>query len=71
MTIEKLNEIIHFYSTYKFEDFKPIEINGCETVTDLRTFVRSHVLAIRPNIDNPIYQPYFDRLHKVYLISKL
>jgi hypothetical protein len=71
MNLEKLNEIIHFYSTYKFEDFKPIKINGCETVTDLRTFVRSHILAIRPNINNPIYQPYFDRLYKVYLISKI
>ena len=71
MTIEKLNEIITFYTTYDFTDFKPIKIEGCQTITDLRTFVKSHILMIRPNIYNEVYKPYFDRLWKVYLISKI
>ena len=70
MNIEKLNEIIKFYGSYNFEDFKPIKISGGEIIC-LRTFVRAHVLIIRANIENPTYQPYFDRLNKVYLISKI
>ena len=71
MNIEKVNEIIDYYSTYNFADFKPITINGCEKIIDLRTFVKSHILIIRKNIDNETYKPYYDRLMKVYLISKI
>ena len=71
MTIEKLNEIIKFYSTYDFDDSKPIILNKATKVIGLRTFLRSHILIIRPNIENKRYQPYFDRLNKVYLITKI
>lgn len=68
---EELEEIIKFYSEYNFADFKPITIDGSNKVIDLRTFVRSHVLLIRKNIKKDIAKPYFDRLKKVYLISKI
>tara|TARA_R110000851_G_scaffold315838_1_gene478606 strand:+ start:63 stop:278 length:216 start_codon:yes stop_codon:yes gene_type:complete len=71
MNIDKVNEIIKFYGTYKFEDYKPIEIEGCQKIIDLRTFVKRHIIMVRANINNDRYKPYYDRLVKVYLISKI
>lgn len=68
---EELEEIIKYYSEYNFADFKPIKVDNSTTIIDLRTFVRKHVLLIRKNIDKDIAKPYFDRLKKVYLISKI
>ena len=65
-----LNEIEKYFETYNFIG-KDVRINECTTVTDLKKFVQSHIRILRNNKGNKLYMPYYDRLYKVYLISKI
>ena len=65
-----LDEIENYFETYNFIG-ENIRVDECTTVTDLKKFVRSHISILRKNKGNKLYMPYYDRLYKVYLISKI
>lgn len=65
-----LNEIEKYFETYDFID-QEIQIDQCSKITDLKTFVQSHISVLKDNTGNKLFMPYYDRLKKVYLITKL
>ena len=65
-----LKEIILHFENYDFETDK-IKLNECSTITNLKNFVDSHISILKSNSGNKRFLPYFDRLHKVYLITKI
>lgn len=42
----------------------PVELSQCETITDVSTFVESHLQYIRANTDKRAYLPYLARLRR-------
>ena len=65
-----LDEIENYFKTYNFIS-GDLRVDECTTVTDLKKFVQSHIRILRNNKGNRLYMPYYDRLYKVYLISKI
>ena len=65
-----LNEIEQFFETYNFND-QVIEVDQCTKITNLKTFVQSHISILKKNKGNILYMPYFERLKKIYLICKI
>ena len=65
-----LTEIIEHFNNYDFKDSK-IKLDECSTINSLKKFVDNHVSILQANTGNKVYLPYFERLHKVYLITKL
>ena len=73
--MKPLNEIIEYFENFFDYDFEKekdvIKLNECETIRDLKTFLNSHISILKANSGNRTYMPYYDRLYKVYLISKI
>jgi hypothetical protein len=65
-----LIEIEKYFETYNFigED---IQLDQCSKITDLKTFVKSHISILKKNSGNKLYMPYYDRLKKIYLLTKI
>ena len=70
-----LNEIVEYFENHYDYDFNKhkdtIELNECTKITDLKTFLDSHISILKNNPGNKTYMPYFKRLYKVYLITKI
>jgi hypothetical protein len=70
--VNKIIEHFENHFDYDFEKHKDvIELNQCTKITNLKTFLSSHILILKANSGNSVYMPYYDRLYKVYLISKI
>lgn len=71
----KIDDIIEYFENlydYDFEKYKDIiELNESTKITNLKTFLYNHISILKNNSGNPVYMPYYDRLYKVYLISKI
>lgn len=65
-----LKEIEGYFKEYPFSK-KSLEINNHTKITDLETFVNSHISILKANPGNKRYLPYYERLYKVYLICKI
>jgi hypothetical protein len=65
-----LIEIEKYFETYNFigED---VRIDKCTNVTNLKRFVQSHISILKKNSGNKLYLPYYYRLKKVYLLTKI
>ena len=70
--IDKIIEYFENHYDYDFEKHKDvIELNQCTKIDNLKTFLDNHISILKVNSRNPTYMPYYDRLYKVYLISKI
>lgn len=65
-----LKEIEEYFNEYSFEKNK-VEINDCTWVTDLKKFVDTHISILKANPGNKRFLPYYERLYKAYLITKI
>lgn len=65
----KLKELEDYFSTTEFDD-KPFTLDQCTVIGNKRTFMDSHLRALRANSGNKTMLPYFDRLKKFYLMIK-
>ena len=68
--IIKFAEVEAFFKDYEFTDDE-IELSVCETVTNIKTFVESHLAIIRNNQGKSVDQrrplmPYWNRLIFMY-----
>ena len=68
-------DIEDFFKDYEFSD-DHLEISPCETITDIKQFVTSHMEIIKNNQDKPVdtrrrLTPYWDRLVAVYKMLNL
>ena len=70
-----IDEIITYFENhydYNFTQNKDvIKLNECAKITDLKSFLDNHISILKANSGNPVYMPYYERLYKVYLISKI
>jgi hypothetical protein len=44
---------------------KEVRLSQCETITDVKKFVRSHLDVLKANSGNPAYMPFYERLLKL------
>jgi len=49
---------------------EPIRISVCEVAMNPRFMVQTHIVILKANPQNPAYLPYYDRLMKLYLLTK-
>lgn len=66
----KLKTIEDYFKNYYFSDSEVV-INEAEKITNLKNFINKHVSMLKANPGNPVYLPYYERLKKVYLITKI
>jgi hypothetical protein len=65
-----LKTIEDYFKDYTFSDSEVV-INEAEKITNLKTFINTHISMLKANPGNPVYLPYYERLKKVYLITKI
>ena len=65
-----LKEIEAYFDEYAFSK-EPIKVNGHTTITDLETFVKTHINILKSNKGNKRFMSYYERLYKIYLITKI
>jgi hypothetical protein len=66
----KLKEIVLHFENYDFGSDE-IKLDECSQIKHLKTFVHSHISMLKANPGKPVYLPYYERLKKVYLITKI
>lgn len=68
----KIQEIEEFFKTVDFDSPWPqtFDIDRCGKVFDLKKFVNSHIATLKTNSKNKRFEPYYERLLKVYLYFK-
>lgn len=59
------NKIKDFFNNTELTD-DIIDLDGCTVITNLTTFVNSHIKALESNPNNKTFMPYYDRLLKLY-----
>lgn len=64
-----LKEIKVFLETYK-PTAQPINLSVCETITNQKNFIESHLSALENHKGNRRFLPYFDRLARFVEIMK-
>ena len=57
--------MIEFFDNYDFKN-NELELNHFTKITDLKTFVNTHVSYLKSNSGKRIFLPYFNRLNDVY-----
>lgn len=71
----KINEIISYFENHYDFDFTeikyPIQLQPMQRNTNLKNFLYNHISILKKNSGNPVYLLYYERLLKVYYISKL
>lgn len=71
----KLDAIIDFFENHYDFDFSkikhPIKLEPAQEITNLQTFLYSHISILKANKGNKLFMPYYDRLLKIYLIAKI
>jgi len=65
-----LKHLIDYFEEYEFDE-KSVQLNKAETITNLKKLVYMHISMLKANPGNPIYLPYYERLLKIYKITKL
>ena len=66
-----IKEIEQHFNNYDFSKSKTIRIDKASKVKGLKQMVNNHISILKANSGNMTYKPYYDRLYKVYLITKL
>lgn len=61
---DQIKELENFYKNATLPT-KPIKLNDCETVTDAKQFIESHIATVRANNGNKYFLPYLNRLNKL------
>lgn len=70
--VNKIIEHFENHFDYNFKEHNDIVVlNPAEKIFGLETFLKSHISILKRNSGNKRYKPYYDRLYKVYLISKI
>ncbi len=58
---DQIKELENFYKNATLPA-KPIKLNDCETVTDAKQFIESHIETVRANNGKRTFLPYLNRL---------
>lgn len=58
-TEKEIQELEEFYQSVSEEKF---QLDDCSLITNSKRFVRTHIDAIKSNINNEKFKPYLDRL---------
>lgn len=66
----KLTTIEDFFKDYDYKD-GVVKLDDCTKIIDLKKFVDSHISILKKNSGNRRFLPYYERLHKIYLITKI
>ena len=69
--IDEMLEFFEIHEDFNFTELKPIELSQGETIVGLGDFLSNHINILKHNSGNERYLPYYDRLYKVYLITKI
>lgn len=57
----EITELEEFFKISKIPD-EPIRIDSGSIITDLKLFIRTHLLIVRSQNGNMRYKPYLDRM---------
>lgn len=60
---QRLFDLLDFYDSFKYD--KEISFDKCTLIKDVNKFIENHCSAIRANISNITYLPYYERLIKL------
>ena len=66
-----IKEIEQHFNNYDFTKAKTIRIDKASKVTGLKQMVNNHVSILKANSGNREYMPYYEKLFKLYLISRI
>ena len=59
-----INKLEKFFNSIELPN--KIILNECEDIKDVPDFIKTHLSYLKGNSGNKRYQPYYDRLFKVY-----
>jgi hypothetical protein len=63
--MSNLKTLIEFFDNYHFKN-NELELNHFTKITNLKTFVNTHIGYLKANSGKKLFVPYFDRLNDVY-----
>jgi hypothetical protein len=63
--MSNLKTLIEFFDNYDFKN-NELELNHFTKITNLKTFVNTHIGYLKANSGKRLFVPYFERLNEVY-----
>lgn len=68
-SLSVIDELEDFFATAILPP-TPIQLNQCETITDLAAFIQSHLHTARTYANNKCFEPYYNRLLQLKCICE-